>query len=66
MSSTSYSVSKLKYRNLNSFFHWLVLLSGDVSLNSGPTYQDRLNQEPYTLSTSKLIVYCQKLRNLES
>ena len=37
MNSTFYSVSKLKYRNLNSYFHLLILCSGDISLNPGPT-----------------------------
>ena len=35
-------VSKLKYRNLNSYFHLLILLSGDISLNTGPTHQHKL------------------------
>ena len=38
MNSTFYSVSRLKYRNLNSYFHLLILLSGDISLNPGPTH----------------------------
>ena len=42
MNSTLYSVSKLKYRNLNSSFHLLILLSGDISLNPGPTHQHKL------------------------
>ena len=42
MSSTFYSVSKLKYRNLNSYLHLLILLSGDISLNPGPTHQHKL------------------------
>ena len=42
MNSTFYSVSKLKYRNLNSFFNLLILLSGDISLNPGPNHQHQL------------------------
>ena len=42
MNSTFYSVSKLEYRNLNSYFHLLILLSGDISLNPGPTHQLKL------------------------
>ena len=42
MNSTFYSVSKLKYRNLNSYFHLLILLLGDISLNPGPTHQHKL------------------------
>ena len=42
LNSTFYSVSKLKYRNLNSYFHLLILLSGDISLNPGPTHQHKL------------------------
>ena len=37
-----YSISKLKYQNLNSFSHLLLLLSGDISLNPGPVHQDTL------------------------
>ena len=32
MNSAFYSVFKLEYRNLNSYFHLLILLSGDISL----------------------------------
>ena len=39
MNSTFYSVFELKYRNLNSYFHLLILLSGNISLNPGPTLQ---------------------------
>ena len=42
MNRTFYSVSKLKYRNLNSCYHLLILLSGDISLNAGPTNQHKL------------------------
>ena len=42
VNSTFYSVSKLKYRNLNSYFHLLILLSGNISLNPGPTHQQKL------------------------
>ena len=42
MNSTFYSVSEIKYRNLNSYFHLLILLSGDISLNPGPTHQHKL------------------------
>ena len=42
MNSTLYSVSKLEYRNLNSYFHLLKLLSGDIGLNPGPTHQNKL------------------------
>ena len=42
MDSAFYSVSKLQYRNLNSCFHLLILLSGDISLKPGPNYQYKL------------------------
>ena len=42
MNSTFYSVSKFKYRNLNSYFHLLILLSGDISLNPGSNHQHKL------------------------
>ena len=34
-----FSISKLKYKNLNSFSQLLSLLSGDISLNPGPVDQ---------------------------
>ena len=37
-----YYVSKLKHRNLNLYFHLLIILSGDISLNPGPTQQHKL------------------------
>ena len=42
MKSTFYFVSKWKYRNLNSYFHLLILLSDDISLNPEPTHQHKL------------------------
>ena len=42
MTSTFYSISKLKYRNWNSYFHLLILLSGDISLNPEPNHQHKL------------------------
>ena len=42
MSSTFYSASKLEYRKLNSYFHSLILLSGDRSLNPRPNHQHKL------------------------
>ena len=33
-----FSISKLKYKNLNSFSQLLLLLSGDLSLNPGPVH----------------------------
>ena len=41
MNSNFYSISKLKYRNLNYFFRLLILLSSDISLNLGPNHQDK-------------------------
>ena len=42
MNSGFYSVSKLEYRDLNSYFHLLISLSGDISLNPGPNHQHKL------------------------
>ena len=42
MNSIFYSNSKLKYRNLNSFFKLLILLSGDISRNPGPNHHHKL------------------------
>ena len=74
INNTPYFVSKVKYRNLNSFL--LILLSGDPSLNPGPSYQHKLQSSNkcdifktrglYALSISTLIVCCQKSRNFES
>ena len=67
-----YSISKLKYQNLNSFSHLLLLLSGDISLNLGPVRQDTLQylnewkvfkNRGLNLFTLTLIVCCQKLMN---
>ena len=35
-------ISELKYKNLNSFPQFLLLLSGDISLNPGPVHQGTL------------------------
>ena len=42
INSAFYSVFKLEYRNLNSYFHLLILLSGDISLNTGPNHRHKL------------------------
>ena len=39
ISNTFYSVSKLEYRSLNSYFYLLILLSGD---KSGPNHQHKI------------------------
>ena len=41
MCSIFYTVSKFKNRNLNSFFHLLSLLSGNISQNPEPAHQDK-------------------------
>ena len=43
LSTDHYSISKLKYKNLNSFSKLLALLSGNNSLNPGPFHQDTLH-----------------------
>ena len=35
-----FSISKLQYRNFNSYFNLLLLLSGDISLNPGPPHNN--------------------------
>ena len=42
MKSAFYSLSKLEYRNLNLYFHLLILLSDNTSLNPGPDHQHEL------------------------
>ena len=37
-----YSISKLKYQNLDLFSHLLLLLSGNISLNTGPIHQNTM------------------------
>ena len=37
-----YSVSKLEYKNLNSFSQLLLLHSGEISLHPGPIHQDTM------------------------
>ena len=57
MSSTFYSVSRrLENRNLHSFFHSLILLPGDTSLNPGATCH---------LSISSLLPKIEVLRIIE-
>ena len=43
-----FALSKFKYRNEDSFFKLLMLLSGDISLNPGPSHmnQTSANNEP--------------------
>ena len=38
-----FSISKLKYENLNSFSKLLLLLSGDTSVNPSPVHQGTLH-----------------------
>ena len=40
-----FSISKLQYRNSNSYFNLLLLLSGDVSLNAGPPHNNQLQPQ---------------------
>ena len=42
MNSTFYFVSKLEYKNLNSHFHLLILLSGDINLKPRPNHQHKV------------------------
>ena len=51
-----YALSKLKLRNHDSFFKYLLLLSGDVNLNPGPI------QNPCKKclgSVNKKVIFCQ-------
>ena len=40
-----FSVSKLQYRNSNSYFSLLLLLLGGISLNSGPPHNNQLQPQ---------------------
>ena len=41
----SFLISKLQYRNSNSCFSLLLLLSGDISLNPGPPHDNQLQPQ---------------------
>ena len=38
-----FSISKLQYRNSNSYFNLVLLLSGDITLNPGPPHNNQMN-----------------------
>ena len=40
-----FSISKLQYRNSNSYFSLLLLLSGDITLNPGPPHNNQLQPQ---------------------
>ena len=40
-----FSISKLQYRNSNSYFNLLLLLSGDIRLNPGPLHNNQLQPQ---------------------
>ena len=40
-----FSIFKLQYRNSNSYFNLLLLLSGDISLNPGPPHNNQLQPQ---------------------
>ena len=70
-----YSISKLQYRNSNSYFRLLLLVSGYISLNPGPPHNNQLqpqgewsvfNSRGFILSTLSLIVCYLKSMNLET
>ena len=37
-----YAMSKLKFKNFNSYFQMLLMLSGDIAINPGPTIDPTL------------------------
>ena len=43
-----FTLSKLKYKRNLSFFKHILLLSGDISLNPGPTRVPQLNNETWS------------------
>ena len=49
-----FSISKLQYRNSNSYFNLLLLLPGDISLNPGPLHNNQLQpQSKWSVFNSK-------------
>ena len=50
-----FSISKLQYRNSNSYFHWLLLFSGDISLNLSPPHNNQL--QPQSVFNSRRLYF---------
>ena len=60
-----FSISKLQYRNSNSYFNLLLLLSGDTSLNPGPLHNNQLQPQSEWSVFNTLIICYLKSTNLE-
>ena len=70
------SISKLLYRNSNSYFNLLLLLSSNISLNPGPLHNDQLQPQSewsvfnsrglhfIHLNVNSLLPKINKLRNI--
>ena len=53
-----FSISKFQYRNSNSYFHWLLLFSGDISLNLGPPHNNQLQpQSEWSVFNSRRLYF---------
>ena len=52
----SYTLSKLSFKNHSSFFRYLLLLSGDINLNPGPTVPCCICSK----SLRQKIIFCNK------
>ena len=51
-----FSISKLQYRNYNSYFNLLLLLSGDIGLNPGPPQNNQLQpQSEWSVFNSRVL-----------
>ena len=48
-----YAMSKLKFKNFNSYFQMLLMLSGDIAINPGPTIDPTLTN-PTSLENNEL------------
>merc|ERR1712036_116140 len=48
-----FAMSKLKFKNFNSYFQMLLMLSGDIAINPGPTIDPTLTN-PTTIENNEL------------
>ena len=51
-----FALSKLKLRKYDLFLQYILLLSGDISLNPGPIQKCKL----YSISVNKKVIFCSK------
>ena len=57
LATNYFSISMLKYKNLNSFSQFLLLILGDITLNRGPVHQGALNVRMFLITTTRFILH---------